>query len=305
MEKGCPTKGIDKKTGTRFVEKMVTDIRHCRHVTHGDIVALNFVRQAVAFVFRAHRRQGLRSHVMEVLDPAAVEREARGQVRDGLRWFSPAKPLKMLRIFRTSLESFDQVRDETRRLKIMARYLGAEHLALSEEFVVSYRRGQGWDLLLCGLQEFVAGVDLDPWQPPDAVGPTLLASCRSLVDRIHAMMTEQGLIPDLAGAGNLLVTPAGTVKLVDINNSSRAGDSEAIALDDKGYPVWDKSVEALWRIERFWAGRHPDMARPWYRICRDPDRRAEVEALEARFKERVGDVKPEPLAEMPTLADSL
>jgi len=249
-------------------------------------VGLNFIRSAVPFVFRPHRRQGLRSHVVEVLDPAAVARETRGQCRNGLRWFPMATPLRILRIFRRSLERLEQVRDETARLRIMEHYLGRDHLALSQEFVVSYRRADRYDLLLCGLQEFVAGRDLDPWQTPAAADARVAASCRSLVDRVQAMMAGRGLIPDLAGVGNLLVTAAGAVKLVDINNSCRAGGPQTIPLDDKGYPVWDKSVEALWRIDRFWAGRTPDPTLPWYRIGLDPGRRGRVRALEARFRAR-------------------
>jgi len=260
------------------------DIRAAARIGHNDVLALNFVRRDPPFVFRAHRRQGLRSHVMEVLDPVAVQRETAGEQRGGLRWFPAATPLKMLRIFRMPLVDLDQAREETGRLRILERYLGSQHLALSQEFYVSYRRAKTWTLLLCGLQEYVAGWDLDPWQAPEAVEPALAASCLSLVERVSAMIAEKGLIPDLAGAGNLLVTPQHAVKLVDINNSSRAGDAGTIPLDDKGYPVWDKSVEALWRIERFWAGRRPDANRPWYTLCRQPQRRSRVKALEARFK---------------------
>jgi hypothetical protein len=48
---------------------MTEDVREKASLNHEAVVGLNFIRDSAIFVFRRHYRQGLRSHIMEVLDP--------------------------------------------------------------------------------------------------------------------------------------------------------------------------------------------------------------------------------------------
>ena len=48
---------------------MHIDIRDRPTIDHDDVIALNFIRSSPSCVFRRHFRQGLRSHIMEILDP--------------------------------------------------------------------------------------------------------------------------------------------------------------------------------------------------------------------------------------------
>ena len=47
------------------------DIRDKPVIGHEDVVQLNFVRSPGSYLFRRHYKNGLRSHVMEVLERAA------------------------------------------------------------------------------------------------------------------------------------------------------------------------------------------------------------------------------------------
>jgi hypothetical protein len=266
-------------------------------------VELNFIRFPGRFVFRRHFRSGLRSHIMELLDPRDVRREKEGQLADGIRWYPRAQPLKMLRIFRTRFASRDQALAEIRRVKIVEDYLGTEFLAVSEEFIVDYDSPRGTDVLLCGLQEFVRGEPIDPWCPTRLPGAASVASCaccvevfegsrrlrkaaETFVGRVKTMMRETGVIPDLAGNRNLLATPTGALKLVDINNISRIGFNSDICVDDKGYPVCDKSVEALFLLETRLAQNAPDPDDEVYTYFLTPDRLRRVAEIDRRFHGR-------------------
>ena len=81
------------------------DVRDRPYLNHQDILDLNFTRSPGTFVYRKHYRTGLRSHIMEVLDPAEVEKETKGLEVDGMMFYPQAEPLKMLRIFRTRFDS--------------------------------------------------------------------------------------------------------------------------------------------------------------------------------------------------------
>jgi hypothetical protein len=265
-----------------------TDIRSRRQLDHDDVAALNFVRGACRFVFRRHFRQGLRSHVMEVLARSDLERERRGVVVDGLRRFPDARPLKMLRIFRRRFSGPDEAVEEIRRFQIVEAYLPRDLLALSEEFLVTYRLGDKNHLLLCGLQEYVGGAVLDPWNLPEPGelpnADALVHHARRFAAGAKQMVLEAGYIPDLAGIGNLFVTPEGRIKLVDINNISRLPEGPGICIDDQGYPACDKSIEALYRIERRLCGAAPDVLDgPPYDRHLTAERSREVKALEERF----------------------
>ena len=290
---------------------MQIDIREKTSLTHEDVADLNFIRDPARFVFRRHFRSGLRSHIMELLDPEDTRREKEGYVAEGIRWFPRAAPRKMLRIFRTRFSSRDQALEEIRRVKIVEGYLGADFLAVSEEFLVQYDSPRGPDILLCGLQEYVQGEPLDPWRPalfaglpcaaacacghggpmsdaPAASGSGRLAAAVAVfVEKVKVMMREAGVIPDLAGIRNLLATPTGKLKLVDINNISRIAFSRDICMDDKGYPVCDKSVEALYLLETKVVGKIPDPNDEVYAYFLTPDRCRRVEEIHRRFHRRL------------------
>ena len=78
------------------------------------------------------------------------------------------------------------------------------------------------------------------------------------------MITHAGYIPDLAGVGNLIITSNGEVCLVDINNISPVYNDSTIPLDEKGYPVCDKSIEAISLIEEKIVGRPINMEEKLY-----------------------------------------
>jgi hypothetical protein len=180
-------------------------------------------------------------------------------------------------------------------------------MATSTECIVDYRRPDGWDLLLCGFQEYVEGEILDPWTLLDATDlltalydtlghrgralplsrnewiRTVRQNSGRFIERIKRMIDEAGHVPDLAGAGNLMATVHGHICLVDINNISRIRFDSAIDLDEKGYPVCDKSIEALSLIEEKIVGRTVDMNEPVYRLFLDPERRKAIERKERLF----------------------
>ena len=311
--------GICYRRGTsRFVDTemafsqppthpMTQDIRDQPYLNEKDFLALNFVKRPGRYVFRRYYRQGLRSHIMEVVHLKDMKNEAKGIILHGLRSYPKAVPLKMFRIFRTKFETLEQARKELARFKTVVTYLAPEHMAMSEEFLVTYNMQKKRVILLCGLQEFVRGVLLDPWSHLDEGHLITLRDnmgwqanngaipekdqwiCRvrkkaeSLVQRIKKMVREAKHIPDLAGVGNLLLTRSGAIKLVDINNISRVSFDKAISVDDRGYPVCDKSIQALALLERKLLTRPLDKTDPVYEGFLDPVRIKEVQAKEEAF----------------------
>jgi len=285
----------------------VEDPRDKPKLTHQDVTALNFIGNRGGFVFRRHYRAGLRSHIMEVLDPAEVRKEKEGVVLDGVRCFPRARPLKMLRFFRTRFMDLKEVEEELKTVQIVNAYLAPAYVARSEEFVVDLEWHGRRELVLCGLQEYVEGEVLDPWRTledghlfmlfermavpqPDAsesIAREWVQGVREkagdLVQRLRKMILEANTIPDLAGAGNLILAPTGHIKLVDINNISRVSLDSTIRIDDRGYPVCDKSVEALSVLEQKLARRSTVPEDLIYRTFLDPQRLKEVKALEQQF----------------------
>jgi hypothetical protein len=283
----------------------MSDIRDCDRIQDADILALNFIRGDAPYTFRRHFRTGLRSRIVEVLDAGAVARETRGVMVDGVRCFPRARPLKMLRIFRSRFVDLDQGLRETRRLKRVERWLAPAFVAASEEFYVDYRCGGRRQILLCGLQDYVHGTTLDPWQ---AVAPgylerlhrefvdetgvrTMLAPFRqriretvdAFVTALRTLMERENILPDLAGVRNLVVDTDIRLRLVDINNIQDLEVGDAIVLDDKGYPVLDKSIEALDLLAFHLAGRGDLREDAFLAPFLTPHRRARVEALARRF----------------------
>ena len=241
---------------------------------------------------------------MQVLNPNDVETETRGIIQKGIRWFPLARPGMMLRIFKERFQTSKSVQKEIQDFKIVQTYLPFHHYALSQEFVVPYLTSGRYEILLCGLQEYVDGDTLDPWREDstarlkthfgaamaDPSGmqvflDTLQARASSFINHIKIMVQQAGFIPDLAGIGNIRVTAAGDIKLVDINNISRVHFDHHIRLDDKRYPVCDKSIEALSKMEMHLLGRSGVPDDPLYRLFLDRKRMEHVKAHEKRFHE--------------------
>jgi hypothetical protein len=286
---------------------MIKDIRDKDHISHEDIIELNFIRKPGAYVFRKYHKQGLRSQIMEVLDPDDVIKQNTGEITNGILFFPWAMPLKMLRIFRTRFDSLTDVFEEIRKLKIIEKYLPSDSYAKSDEFIVDYIWNGNRDFILCGLQEYVAGEILNPWETiginqlgnlfaairvnrPNSLKMTperLIAKFQKRVENfikcVKKMILETSIVPDFAGLENLIITYQGDIKLVDINNISRVSFGPEIRLDDKGYPVCDKSIEAISILEQKLLDRPIDKTETLYKIFLDPQRMKEVSVLEKNF----------------------
>lgn len=286
---------------------MQDDIRDRANLTHDMVLSLNFIGNSGRYIYRRHYRFGLRSHIMEVLRREDVYTEQTGVLIDKIRWFPKAMPIKMLRIFRARFNSLEDALSELKRVKMTLAFLTPDHVALSDEFLVSYKKVGGPEILLCGLQEYVEGEILDPWSLLDRthllsiwqeVAPGAALKSESgvrwlsqikiqagrFVEKTKNMILQQGHVPDLAGFGNLLVTPAGDIKLVDINNISKVNFDGVIRVDDRGYPVCDKSIEALALLEEKLTGRVVDRNEPVYRVFLDPIRMQAVRNIEEKCK---------------------
>ncbi|MFH1153805.1 MAG: hypothetical protein V1793_08315 [Pseudomonadota bacterium] len=283
---------------------MSYDIRDKAALTPMEILDLNFIRKPGACVFRKHFRAGLRSHITELLSREDVIRETRGEVIHGVRRFHGAKPEWILRIFRKRFSSLDQVLEDIDKYKLVLKFLGPDRIARSNEFVVDYLLDGTPHIVLCGLQEYIDGEILDPWglygtgyladlfdrmpYPDNCRGDrvsTAVQSIDTFVERTRKMISESGFIPDLAGIGNLLLTPEGTLKLVDINNIVPISRDDSIPIDDKGYPSCDKSVETLAILETKILSRPIPGDDPLYGIFLQPDRKKQVLELERAFYE--------------------
>lgn len=286
---------------------MDVDIRDRTYLVHDDVVGLNFIKADGSFVFRRHFRQGLRSHVMELLRPEDIELERAGTMVNGTRWFPKAKPYRIFRVFKTRLSTLESALKEIGRVKLVEKYLAPSYMARSDEFVVDYEGPDGRSLMLCGLQRYIEGEILDPWRIIEGhpfradlydrllAHPAVTAVSKKqwirhfqeeasiFIQRIKSMIAETGHIPDLAGVGNLMVVPSGQIKLVDINNISPVDLDGTIALDDRGYPVCDKSIEVLSHLEEKILDHVINKKEAIYRFFLHPDRMAEVSEQERRF----------------------
>jgi hypothetical protein len=280
---------------------MEKDIRDKPHLDHDEIVALNFIRSPGHYLFREHYYTGLRSHIMGVLDRVDVEKERKGIVFDNLRWYPRAEPLKMLRIFRIRFNELEDAEEEIRKLKMIQEYLAPHHLARSEEFIVHYLHQEKREILLCGLQEYVKGEMLDPWSPLDKSHLISLMGrmtsgkkadewvhgvrekAENFIMKLRRLILEENVVPDLAGMGNLILTPSGHIKLVDINNISKVSFHPTIRVDDRGYPVCDKSMEALSLLEHKLLNRVISKSDFIYKKFLDTERMKEVKKLVKNF----------------------
>lgn len=280
---------------------MTEDIRDTININHSVVTELNFISSSQPFVFRKHFRQGLRSHVLELLDPTDVTIELSGTIIDGIRKFPKAAPRYIFRIFRTRLNTLDEAWAEIERVNLVHHYLAPEFIAHSNECIVEYHGPHGSELMLCGLQDYITGEIIDPWTilSTATLLPSIYNTMREkrgtmvltenewiaeahnkglqLTDKIKTMITHSGHVPDLAGVGNLMMTTNGNLCLIDINNISQNSNDSSIPLDDKGYPVFDKSIEALSLIEEKIGGRPIDMNEKIYSLFLNSKRKKMVE----------------------------
>lgn len=281
---------------------MNSDVHTPGILTGEEAMTLNFISDSSSYHLRRYFRQGLRSHIFEVLDANDVLKETQGEILGGTRWFPRAVPKWMLRILRTRFSHLDQVLDEVNKYTMILKFLGPELIAVSQEFIVEYRGSASSEILLCGLQEYVKGQMLDPWNlqgesplapfvPAPSPGKSsekkwvkkLLGSIELFVGQTKKMILDEGYIPDLAGNGNLLVTARGDLKLVDINNIIKVHYNDMIFLDDKKYPACDKSVEVLALLEQEILKNKNFMDEKLYRHFFIPERRGRVRQLEEKF----------------------
>jgi len=286
---------------------MQEDVRDRPYLNEEDVLKLNFVREPAVYIYRRHYRQGLRSHILEVLSPEDVANEKNGVIIDGAKWYPRAEPLKMLRIFRTRFQNLRQAKEEVERVKMIESYLAPDNFAKSDEFLVAYELNGKSEILLCGLQEYVKGAILDPWdqlddshlisilrrisfetfEDADEIGDEWISEVRvkakQFITKIKKMILEVNHVPDLAGIGNLLLTREGDIKLVDINNISKVSFDSEVRIDDRGYPVCDKSIESLSLLEQGLLSKPLPEDDVIYRIYLEPGRMEEVKALEKEF----------------------
>lgn len=291
---------------------MPIDIRDKSHISHEEIIRLNFIRDEGPFVFRKYHKQGLRSQIMEVLHREDVVKQTNGEYIDGVLFFPWAYPIKILRIFRSRFNSIEEVLEEINKLKIVENYLPSDSYAKSIEFIVDYVINGTSHLVLCGLQDYIEGEVLNPWElfrkknlaalfhRMKAEKSYLLEStkeqfiqrvktkARIFIQSTKKMILEAKYVPDFAGVENLLLTPSGNIKLVDINNISKVSFGSSIPLDDKGYPVCDKSIEAISMLEQALFEKRFDKTEKIYQIFLDPQRMKEVNDFEEKFHSSMG-----------------
>jgi len=185
---------------------------------------------------------------------------------------------------------------------MLLHFFSPKFIAESEEFIVDYTGTGTSQIVLCGLQEYIKGEILDPWRlfgedylldlfRPATVGNLQLQALvrktqkniAEFIKRTRHMITDTGYIPDLAGVGNLILTPDGDLKLVDINNIVKIKLDDSIPIDDKGYPSCDVSIEVLSILERNILGKNIPDNDPLYQLFLSPKRIKKVKALEKEF----------------------
>jgi len=208
----------------------------------------------------------------------------------------------MFRILRNRFESVEAVFHEIKKYHMLLDFLGPKFIAESEEFIVEYTGTGTSQIVLCGLQEYIEGEILDPWRLlgeeylRDLFRPAtndnlqlqaLLEKAQKniagFIKRTRHMIIDTGYIPDLAGVGNLILTPDGNLKLVDINNIVKIKLDDSILIDDKGYPSCDVSIEVLSILERDILGKNIPDDDPLYQFFLSPERKRKVKALEKKF----------------------
>lgn len=283
----------------------ISDILDKTSFTGEEVRQLNFISDLPTYHFRKHYRQGLRSHIIEVLSTADVLKESNGEIIDGIRMFPRAVPKHMLRILRTRFTTLDQALNEGKRYALLEKFLDPALIARSDEFIVDYIGPEKNAIILCGLQEYVAGAIFDPWSlshhipfeaffrskfPKEKLKndciQNALSSIATFIEQIRNMIVQSRCIPDLAGYGNLLLKPNGEIKLVDINNIIKIEENDTIFLDDKHYPSCDKSVEVLAILEHVILKTRSLLDDPLYAFYLSAERRERVSKLEKDFTQK-------------------
>ncbi len=284
------------------MDNTIKDIRDQTYLTENQVLTLNFINKSTHYIFRKYYRSGLRSHILEILKAEDVLKETQGEIIQGIRLFPRAKPKKIFRILRNRFKNKEEVFQEIKKYHLLLKFLGSAFIAESEEFIVDYTGTGKSQIVLCGLQEYVEGEILDPWglsgenflldlfknsNCPELQLTAILKKARQniavFVKRIKQMISNTGYIPDLAGFGNLIVTPEGNLKLVDINNIVEIKRVDSIPIDDKGYPSCDVSVEVLSLLERDILQKNIQMDDPLYQFFLSPQRKVKVKTLEKQF----------------------
>lgn len=277
------------------------DIRDRSSLSGEEVLSLNFINDSGPYLFRKYYRSGLRSHIFEVVRNHDLKTEHTGIIKDGIRIFPRAVPIKIFRIFRDRFKTSKEIFHEIHKYKTLLKFLGPALIAQSEEFMVEYKSAGKKQILLCGLQEYVEGEILDPWKifgnnyletfyqsltDRSDSNNTLTTAKKNIGDFVHKirhMFNETGYIPDLAGIGNLILTDQGELKLVDINNISKLKFSKTIPIDDKGYPSCDISVEVLYILETRILNSSNLSEDSFYKYFLNEKRRKKVKELEKNF----------------------
>ncbi|MBW1804633.1 MAG: hypothetical protein JRJ85_28390, partial [Deltaproteobacteria bacterium] len=186
------------------------DVRDKLRLDHEDVLRLNFIRNPGVFLYRRHHRAGLRSHIMQVLNPEDVKREKEGVIIDGLRHFPKAGPLKMLRVFRKRFNSMKDAEEELMRVKMVEKFLGPDCIARSDEFWSHLDEDR--------LVSFLYRMGFRRQKDSESTGERWIGRVREnadrLIEKIKQMILQAGHVPDLAGMGNLILTRSGNIKLV-------------------------------------------------------------------------------------------
>ncbi len=155
--------------------------------------------------------------------------------------------------------------------------------------------------------EYVEGEVIDPWSAFDGAHlishfhrmglrageytvkeidqwiDSVRGKAQAFTRRIKGMILKADHVPDLAGVGNLILTRSGHIKLVDVNNISQVFFEPMIHLDDRAYPVCDKSIEALYLLELKLAGQSSQEGDRIHETFMDPERMKVVLELDRRF----------------------
>ena len=113
----------------------LNDIRDKGTITHEDVLGLNFIRKPSPYYYRGHFREGLRSRIIQVLNPDHVRAETRGYMRDGIKHYPMARPLWMLRIFCQPISALKDITDEIVNYQIIQKHLPAAFYASTSEFL--------------------------------------------------------------------------------------------------------------------------------------------------------------------------
>lgn len=280
------------------------DIRDIQHATSDEVNDLNFLNLTDQYVLRRHTYQGLRSHVFQILKTDDVRKENEGVIRKGVKNYPKAAPVKILRIMRTKFNNLAAVTVEIKKYKLIERYFDAESYAKSQEIIVDYNHNGKNKVMLIGIQDYVEGFRLNPWSAYigfqivdflkisgikniDETMAQILKNMANFVHLLKRFILKTRHIPDLAGIGNIMLKRSGNIVLVDINNISEVSFSDPIYVDNFGYPIVDRSIEAIFCLDKFCTPNEYDKNNFLYRKFLSDSRRKKVDAIEKEFDRKL------------------